>query len=109
MKIDKNYLASIAGKTVEFTDAISNWESYAESGMRAIIVKWQFDEHHEAVHKLWFNFEPFEEENHKRQNANYYDENGNACLTAVEAGYYNKVDDYYIDTDTDQLPFKFLD
>lgn len=110
MKIDKEYLASLVGKTIRFTKAIEEWGMYAENGMQAIVQKWYFDEAHEfPVHKIWVDFAPFEKENHKRQNSNWYDKDGKATLTAVEAGWYLPVDSIYIDDDTNALPFEIID
>lgn len=107
--VDKEFLIGLVGKTVRFKKSIEDWESYAEEGMHAIVKKFYFDEDRkEPVHKLWFDFSPFEEENHKRQNANYYDNNRQPTLTAVEAGYYTPVEDYYIDSDPETLPFELV-
>ena len=104
-EITQEYLASLIGKKIKFNEKIVNWESYAEPNMCGIVTKFRFDERNDPVHIIFVDFSAFEEENHKLQNANFYDNNGNANLTAVEAGYYSPVEDFYIDPSMDQLPF----
>ena len=106
IEINREYLSSLIGKKIKFNEKITNWESYAEPNMCGIVTKFRFDEDHEdPVHAIFVDFSPFEEENHRLQNANYYDKNGNATLTAVEAGFYSPIEDFYIDPNVDQLPF----
>lgn len=109
MEITKEFLINLVGKKIQFNDKIDNWEMYAEEGMLAVVTKFYFDSSNDdPVHKIFFDFSPYEHENHRRQNANYYDKKGIPCLTAVEAGYYLPQDDIYIDAYVEQLPFKVL-
>lgn len=94
----KEKLIALVGKTIRFTKAIEAHEMYAEEGMRAVVTKYYFDDRlGDPVHRLYIDYSRYEEENHKRQNANYYDGNGVPCLTAVEAGYYEPLDHIYLD------------
>lgn len=107
--VDKEFLIALVGKKIRFTKAIDDWEMYAEEGMYAIVTKWYFDDsHEEPVHRVWVDFSDFETENHRRQNANYYDNKGKPTLTAVEAGYYKPIDDIYIDKLVSQIPFEIV-
>lgn len=40
-------------------------------------------------YKLYFDFTEFERDNYKYFKADYYDSNGQPCLTAIEAGLYS--------------------
>ena len=103
----KDQLINLVGKTVTFTDEVDHWEIYAESGMKANVVKFYFDNRKtDAVHRIYVDFSPFENENHKRQNANWYDSDGNPCLTAVEAETYNPQEWIYLDNNSAEWPFK---
>lgn len=100
----------ICGKTIVFTKEINNWDCYAEEGMMAIVSQFEFDEEEsdqmEKVHTIHLDFSPFEEHNHSRQRANYYDMAGQPILTAVEAGFYRPHDKLYVSGFKNQLPIK---
>lgn len=92
----------LIGKTITFKKAIEDAEEYAEPGMRASIVDIQQDMRHahcvpaEQIWTITFSFAGFDDINKPFETANYYDKNGNPCLTAREAGQYKEVDTYYL-------------
>lgn len=108
-KIDKEFLINLVGKKIRFTEAIDAWGTYAEEGMYAIVTKFRYEDDDFPVHKIWLDFSPFESHNHPRQNANYYNDELEPCLTALEAGYYKPVDDIYIDEEIENLPFEIVE
>jgi hypothetical protein len=106
----KEKLIDLVGKTIVFKENIEAWETYADEGMRAVVLKFTFDHSpNDPCHKIFVDFSKFEAENHKRQNANYYDDRGIPCLTAVEAGQYTAMEDFYLDHDPETWPFEAVE
>jgi len=102
----KEELINLVGKVIVFGPEIESWETYAEPGMKAVVTKFKYDSDlNDPCHKIMIDYASFEADNHKRQNANYFDGSGNACLTAVEAGYYEPQDWLYLDNDPATWPF----
>lgn len=90
-------LADLKGKVIEFTKKIEDWECYADQYMRARVIGYRYNAHNdtvpsEQVHELFFDYSEFDEHNQKYEQNNYWDKNGNATLTAREAGYYKPQD-----------------
>ena len=88
------YEAKWKGKTVQFTATAEDLECYAENGMKAILT--EAVEIDPDVWKVQLKFDAFDEHNLSRESSNYYDKNGNPCLTAREAGFYNPLDWTYL-------------
>lgn len=84
---------ALFGRVVEFGREIEDCENYGEPGMRARIAA--IDIEHD-VFVVTFDFTEFAEHNRPLEQANYYDKNGVACLTARQAGYYADLDTYYL-------------
>lgn len=98
--VDIHTLANLKGKVVEFTRGIEDWECYADQFMRARVTGYRYNPHNdtepsEIIHELFFDFSEFEEHNLKYEQNNYWDKNGNATLTAREAGYYKPQESIY--------------
>jgi len=84
---------------VEFRkDIQSKDDCYPEPGMRARITRASLPDEH-AVLKIYFNFEEFAAHNLPFEAMNYYDKNGDATLTARQAGVYEEEDHIYFDVD----------
>ena len=85
---------------VEFTSKIEEYEGYMDAHMRAKIVHAEFDDDGVTV-KIDFNFEQFTVLNDSVEKHTYWDGNGNAVLSAKEAGCYPKklVDTYWFEAD----------
>lgn len=105
-------LADMIGKVIIFNNEITELDIYAEEHMKARVVKKRWNIHNndmsdlrEVVHEIFVDFSEFENHNHKYQNANYYDDEGKPCLTAVEAGQYNPRDSIFISGAKELLPF----
>lgn len=112
----KDTLAEIKGKVIQFDKGINLYEVYAEEGMKARIVGYVYNMYSEedptneskdaeTVHKLLVDYSEFEQHNEKYEESNYYDKDGNPCLTAREAGYYNVKDEIYMGN---KLPFDIV-
>lgn len=104
---DIHTLAELKGKIVEFTSKIEDWECYADNYMRARVIGYKFNPHgdtipSEQVHEIFFDFSEFDEHNRKYEQNNYWDKDGNATLTAREAGYYHPQDSIWFGN---ELPF----
>ena len=87
---------SMVGKVVEFTTGVEELEEYMEPQMRAIVTAVTTGQFHqeddtlnEAVFKITFSFESFDQYNRRFESATYYDKNRRPCLTAREAGFYH--------------------
>lgn len=80
-------LDMIEAKKVIFLKPIFE-DDFPEKGMKAWLTDIVLMDRDEC-YKLYFDFTEFEEENEKYFKADYYDENGVACLTAKERGMYN--------------------
>lgn len=78
---------------VEFLDGIENYDDYPQAGMRATIVSYKGA--HDCL-KVRFDFTGFEQYNKQFETSDYYDKDGNAILTAREAGCYNPIAEYYL-------------
>lgn len=115
--ITSEMLNSYIGKTVIFTDKIDDMEAtYVEKGMKAVIKSIDFNMHDDdpsdsihVVHRVWVDYEPFENTNHPLMVANYYDRNGIARLTALESGWYKRLDSLYLSGFVDQIPFEIVE
>ncbi len=92
-------IASGASVAVEFGPRIEDAEAYPEPGMRAVALSYRPQEHDVCV--ITFSYEPFESHNKALESSNYYDKQGNAVLTAREAGQYKPVDTVYFTPDDD--------
>lgn len=83
----------LVGKTIQFTSKIEYMEAYPEKGMRGRIVSideqdTHMDDLEDHVYKILFDYSEFDDFNKSLESSNYYDRNGNACLTAREAKWY---------------------
>jgi len=90
----------LIGKVVTFTPKIEDMESYAEGGMRALVVgidatDTRSPDKHEHIYKIMFDFSEFDEFNRRFESSNYYDKNGSPTLNAREAGYYKEQEAIY--------------
>ena len=97
---DIHTLAELKGKVVEFTRKIEDWECYADPYMRARVTGYRYNVYggtnpSEVVHEIFFDFSEFDEHNQKYEQNTYWDKNGNATLTAREAGCYKPQDSIY--------------
>ena len=93
-------MKNLIGQVIQFTKNIEDFEVYAENGMRARIVNVIEDVHHDndhenQVHKIVVDYTEFDEFNKQFESSNYWDKNGQACLTAREAGFYKEVETLY--------------
>jgi hypothetical protein len=79
--------------TVTCKKPIEDNESYAEGGMRAVLVQGNLD--NAEVAKITFDFSQFDEYNRQFEAANYFDDKGHATLTAREKGVYKEREVYY--------------
>jgi hypothetical protein len=62
-------------------------DDFPEKGMKAWLTDIiKFD--HDECYKLYFDFTEFEDHNAKYFKADYFDENGVECKTAIDMGYY---------------------
>ena len=91
---------------VRFTSKIEDLEAYPEHNMGATIRKMDFVPNAEGVLKIEFDYSEFDALNAPMESSNYYDADGNACLTAREANMYQLRETIYFDVDTD--PFEYL-
>lgn len=73
-------------KAVQFTSQIENCEEWLEGGMRARITAIETVD--EEMTKIHIDASEFEAFNRPLESADYVDANGQARLTAREAGYY---------------------
>jgi hypothetical protein len=83
----------LVGKTIQFTPKIEEMEAYPENGMRARIVSIDEENTHrydveDHLYKIKFDYSEFDDFNNELEKSNYYDRNGNACLTARQANMY---------------------
>lgn len=93
---------------VEFLESIEEMETYAESGMRAVIKKvYPYPHDPEDVIIVEFSFVEYDDYNKNFESNNYYDKNRAPTLTAREAGYYSPVDSIYLDKQ-DFLALKYF-
>lgn len=104
-------LANIKGKVVTFDRDIVNWECYADQYMKARVVGYRYNtgndtEPSEIVHDIIFDFSEFDEHNQKYEQSNYWDKNGQATLTAREAGYYHPQESIYFG---EEMPLTLVD
>lgn len=93
-------MQELIGKVIQFTDKIEYVEAYPEIGMRAriISVKEQdtdCDDLEEHLYAITFDYSEFDEYNKAFEKSNYYDRNGNACLTARQANFYKVTEQIY--------------
>jgi hypothetical protein len=73
---------------IQFQNAISEIESYFDTGMRATITSISTENYgDERVYFFVFDISKFTEYNKNKEIRNYYDDNGKPILTATEAGY----------------------
>lgn len=93
-------LAAGAPIAVEFGARIEDQESYPEPGMRAYATGYSPVE--SDVCRIQFDFGAFDEHNKALEKPNYYDKNGEATLTAREAGEYEPQGVVYF-TPTDEM------
>lgn len=72
-------------------------DGYVEAGMKGKIlsVQWTSDN----CVKIVFDLDPFRLHNKELESPNYYDSNGNPCLTATQKGNVPNTDNYYFDLD----------
>ncbi len=117
VKMDQ-YLKSlhVSNCVIEFKKQIFE-DGYAMPGMLARVVKVTNDD--DNLYRIYVNYSEFEEHNKAYEEANYYDDKMNPCLTARGAGWYNIEEFYYLDkegmnyrdyfipVDSDSLIFKF--
>jgi hypothetical protein len=71
---------------------------FSDKGMKAVILHF-VDKTHEdnvAMYEMFFDVEAFRKHNKAREVANYYDKQGEPCLTATEAGMYEPKDFLYV-------------
>jgi hypothetical protein len=73
--------------------SIEDLESYAEPGMRARILGASVNR--DDVLRLHVDFDEFDAHNASLESSNYYDKEGQARLTARQAGFYKPQDDLY--------------
>jgi hypothetical protein len=83
---------------VTFRSLIDDKDGYAEAGMRARAISATRADAHGVI-TVKFDFEEFDAHNAPLESSNYYDKDGNATLTAKQAGYYHPCDDIYFDTE----------
>lgn len=64
-------------------------DAYLDTGMKANLIDVSLDGTYdgEEVYSLLFEWKDYFEYNKSKEQANYYDSNGDACLTASEAGW----------------------
>lgn len=92
---------ALVGKDVQFTKKIEDTEWYAEDGMRGTItsVIVQDDDPKDMVIKIGVSFAKFDEFNKQFETSNYFNNVGDACLTARQANMYHVEDHYYAGND----------
>jgi hypothetical protein len=83
--------------TVTCKKRIEDNESYAEGGMRAILVHATGDDGDGTV-KITLDFTPFDEFNKSFETPNYFDAHHKPTLTARQYGAYKPVEQYYFDS-----------
>lgn len=83
----------LIGRVVQFNQGILDAEDYAEPGMRARIVAITPKN---GCYKFRFDFAAFDAYNRHLETANFYDKDGDPCLTARESGHYEDMSDYYL-------------
>ena len=86
---------------VEFVGKTADLETYAEPGMRAVVVNIKEDYHDEmdTVLVIAVDYSKYDEFNKQFETYNYYDKEGIACLNARQAGWYKPVDTIYVMAD----------
>lgn len=88
---------------VTFKPPIDDKECYLEPGMRGRLVL--VTDKHDDIFKLQVDLTEFDDFNRQFESANYFDKNGQACLTAREAGYLKAPqEDIYVGLD-DEVDF----
>ena len=99
MTVTLQDLRPLVNKDITFLKKVEEYDWYAEDGMRGTVtdVSWEdeSDPNH-PVFKLTISFAKFDEYNRARESTNYYDDNGEACLTAREANMYREEDHLYV-------------
>jgi len=88
---------------VRFHKDVADLETYFEEDMFARLIKIgnTYDDHCGFV----FDCTEYEDHNVRLETANYYDEHGNACLTAHQANQYNPIEEMYLMYDDDSEIF----
>lgn len=89
--------AVIAGlrPVVTFMSPVEDCESYIETNMRGRIVGARISK--DDVVSIKVELDDFAAHNKPFESSTYYDKNGNPTLTAREAGYYNSVEELYLE------------
>jgi len=84
---------------VEFFRGIEDQECCIDRSMRADIVDCVLDG--DGILHLFFDLGPYEAHNKPFEQANYYDKNGEPCLTARQAKMFNERECVYFSLDDD--------
>jgi hypothetical protein len=84
----------LVGRVVEFGAGIDECESYIEVGMWGRILR--ITDCHDDCYKFYIKLDEFDEHNIPLETSNYYDKQGQARLTAREAGHYEPEDSIYL-------------
>lgn len=83
----------LIGKTIEFLVGIEDFECYPEKNMRARIISiserdTKSKDLYDHLYTITFDYSEFDDYNKAFESSNYWDKNGDASLTAREAGIY---------------------
>ncbi len=92
---------------VSFLAPVLNKEVYLEPGMKGRLAG--ISDRDDEIFMLQIDLSEFDEFNKQFESANYFDKNGNACLTARQAGYYKSPkEEIYIGYD-EEIDFLEID
>lgn len=81
---------------ITFTTACEELESYADPGMKAIVIS-AVEQNHDEILKIMVDYAPFDAHNQALELPNYYDEDQQPTLTARQANSYRPQEDLYLD------------
>ena len=105
-------LGPLVGKAIEFLPAIVDSDTYLEVGMRAkvvYVVSIDESDPDDPVFQLRLSLEGHDDRNAAfEMNHSFYDKNGTACLSARQAGVYDKHQDLFVGNNWETV-FKLVD
>ncbi len=105
-------LMPLVGKAIEFLPAIFDSDTYLEVGMRAkvvYVVSIDESDPDDPVFQLRLSLEGHDDRNAAFEvNRSYYDKHGTACLSARQAGMYDKHQDLFVGNNWETV-FKLVD
>jgi hypothetical protein len=82
--------------TITFTAACEELESYADPGMKALVIS-GVEQVQDDILKILVDYTPFDAHNQAIELPNYYDKDQQPTLTARQANFYRPQEDFYLD------------